>query len=69
LNTLISAKAYGEQPHTVVTLDGKSLASDYAWSITLSRIDSGDILPTAPPLATAIAAVQRACLPPCDVPV
>ena len=53
LNTLLSAKAYREKPHTVLTLDTRSLASDYAGSITLSPMNSGNTLPIAHPRGTA----------------
>ena len=53
LDTLLSAKAYREKPHTVLTLDTRSLASDYAGSITLSPMNSGNTLPIAHPRGTA----------------
>jgi len=53
LNTLLSAKAYREQPHTVLTLDTLSLAKSYAKSITLSPMNSGNTLPIAHPRGMA----------------
>lgn len=53
LNTLLSAKEYREKPHTVLTLDTQSLARDYAKSITLSPMNSGNTLPIAHPRGTA----------------
>ena len=53
LNTLLSAKEYREKPHTVLTLDTRSLARDYARSITLSPMNSGNTLPIAHPRGTA----------------
>jgi hypothetical protein len=53
LNTLLSAKEYREKPHTVLTLDTRSLAKDYARSITLSPMNSGNTLPIAHPRGKA----------------
>jgi hypothetical protein len=49
LNTLLSARQYREKPHTVLILDTRSLAQDYAASITLSPMNSGNTLPIAHP--------------------
>jgi hypothetical protein len=49
LNTLLSAKEYREKPHAVLTVDTRSLAKDYASSITLSPMNSGNTLPIAHP--------------------
>ena len=53
LNTLLSAKEYRDKPHLVLTLDTLALAADYAKSITLSPMNSGNTLPFAHPRGIA----------------
>jgi hypothetical protein len=53
LSTLLSARQYRDKPHTVLTLDTRSLAKDYVNSITLSPMNSGNTLPIAHPRGRA----------------
>lgn len=49
LRTLLSARAYRNRTHTVLTLETLALAKDYEPSITLSPMNSGNTLPIAHP--------------------
>jgi hypothetical protein len=49
LRTLLSARAYRNRPHTVLTVDTLALVKDYEPSITLSPMNSGNTLPIAHP--------------------
>jgi IrrE N-terminal-like domain len=49
LNTLLSAKAYRNKPHTVLILETLPLVRRYEPSITLSPMNSGNTLPIAHP--------------------
>jgi hypothetical protein len=49
LNGLLSAREYRGKPHVVLTMDTRTLAEEYAQSITLSPMNSGNTLPFAHP--------------------
>jgi hypothetical protein len=53
LNTLLSAREYKEKPQLVLTVDTRALGENYARSITLSPMNSGNTLPFAYPRGKA----------------
>lgn len=53
LYTLLSAREYRNNPHTVLTLDTKSLATAYAERVTLTPMNTGNTLPIAHPRGRA----------------
>lgn len=59
LKILLSAREYRNKPHTVLTLETLPIARDYASTITLSPMNSGNTLPIAHPRGKATFSKMR----------